>query len=99
MAGPRRCVDPAQIAAKFRYYAELCRAFAESRSEHAADLLAQAERWEADARMLELDARLIKRSKELIAQVEHLVPSRPPKLVGAAPNSIPGFPDADFRVP
>jgi hypothetical protein len=62
---------PIRIAQQFRSYAELCLAFAESEHgrRHASDLLKQAARWEADARMVELDERIIESSLMLLAKV------------------------------
>jgi hypothetical protein len=84
-----RPVNPVLVAAKFRYYADLCREFAACGSPHSTDLRKQAERWEADARMVDLDARIIERSKVLIAEAERLISNQTSRLDATGPSTRP----------
>jgi hypothetical protein len=61
-----------RTAERFRFYAALCREFAQSSpyEEYIGPLLAQAERWEQGAAWVERDVAAIAASRELLARVD-----------------------------
>jgi len=69
----------AEIPENFRFYAALCREFAEASPypEWAQPLLAQAERWEHVAEFVERDAAALSTCRKLLARIDEEMKRRP----------------------
>lgn len=65
------------IAEKFRHYASVCLAYADTFPEHRVNFTRQAERWLQDVRRVEQNAALIAQSWEALTRVDALLSTRP----------------------
>jgi hypothetical protein len=66
--------EPVEVAARFRYYAAVCREYACSGlyAGRGFNLLEQAAHWEKDARMVDRDAQIIAASRALLDRLASL---------------------------
>jgi hypothetical protein len=82
-------VDYQRIAARFRFFAEMCRQYAERYPSQTNEWLAKAVGWEKDAKRVERDGELIAESLAMLEQIE--LPGGGPRCATQAPDRRSGL--------